>query len=316
MNHSVKMLKRQLVIAICMVMVAAIALGSSTYAWYVTNRTVTAVSSSVAAQTNGFILQIVGGTVVDHSNGGASISVSQEGHEIAPSSTDDMKNWYVLNSINSDMKANGYTIPSKLDLSTGKYEIGTDTYNYAYVVSTYTLYTVSETGYCDVYLDGSDSSSPAISVTVDGSTESDKIVDSLRVGLTFDYGDGNGEQLSLVYAPTNEDGKMEVGNDADAQTGWRTVANATSTKAVTYPYIYEKTYTDKDGNNYGVTKSNDNYVKPATKAKPVATDIDYDGVVMRVYIWMEGTDSDCVNSAESITDATYNVSVRLAGISQ
>lgn len=155
-NQSTKLLKRQLVVAICMVLVAAIALGSSTYAWFVMNHTVIADTSSVAAQTNGFILQIVGGTVVDHSNGGASISVSQEGHEIAPSSTDDMKNWYVLNSINSDMKANGYTIPSKLDISTGKYEIGTDTYNYAYVVSTYTLYTVSETGYCDVYLDGSD----------------------------------------------------------------------------------------------------------------------------------------------------------------
>lgn len=316
MSYSTKMLKRQLVAAICMVLVAAIALASSTYAWFVTNHTVTADTSSVAAQTNGFILQIVGGTTVDHSNGGTSISVSQEGHEIAPASTDDLKNWYVLNSINSDMKANSYVIPSTLDLSTGKYKIGTDTYNYAYVVSTYTLYTVSETGYCDVYLDGSDETSPAITVTVDGSDEADKIVDSMRVGLTFDYGDGEGEQLSLVYAPSNEAGKTEVGNDADAQTGWRTVADATSTKAATYPYVYEKTYIDQNGNNYGVTKSGDNYVKPATKAKAVASDVDYDGVIMRVYIWMEGTDSDCVNSSESITNATYTVSVQLAGVSK
>lgn len=38
-------------------------------------------------------------------------------------------------------------------------------------------------------------------------------------------------------------------------------------------------------------------------------------VKMRVYIWMEGTDADCVNNAAAEDPATYNVNVKLAGIS-
>ena len=41
-----------------MVLVAAIALGSSTYVWYVTNNTVEATTTNISATTNGFILQI------------------------------------------------------------------------------------------------------------------------------------------------------------------------------------------------------------------------------------------------------------------
>ena len=46
---SVKQLKKQLVVAICSVLVAGIALGSSTYAWYVNNAQVTATNVSVTS---------------------------------------------------------------------------------------------------------------------------------------------------------------------------------------------------------------------------------------------------------------------------
>ena len=39
------------------------------------------------------------------------------------------------------------------------------------------------------------------------------------------------------------------------------------------------------------------------------------GVKMRVYIWMEGTDADCINNEAAEDPATYNVNVKLAGIS-
>ena len=47
----------------------------------------------------------------------------------------------------------------------------------------------------------------------------------------------------------------------------------------------------------------------------IASSVGYDGVKMRVYIWMEGTDADCVNNAAAEDPATYNVNVKLAGIS-
>ncbi len=53
-----KALKKQLGAAIAMVLVAAVALGSSTYAWFVSNNTVKATSNNVAAKSNSAYLVI------------------------------------------------------------------------------------------------------------------------------------------------------------------------------------------------------------------------------------------------------------------
>ena len=57
-TKSVSALKKQLAAAIAMVLVAAIALGSSTYAWFVSNNTVDATVSSIQAQSNAAFLTI------------------------------------------------------------------------------------------------------------------------------------------------------------------------------------------------------------------------------------------------------------------
>ncbi len=53
-----KALKKQLGAAIAMVLVAAVALGSATYAWFVSNNTVTAETSNVSAKSNSAYLVI------------------------------------------------------------------------------------------------------------------------------------------------------------------------------------------------------------------------------------------------------------------
>lgn len=55
---SVKALKKQLGAAVAMVCVAAVALGSSTYAWFVSNNTVKAKTASISAQSNAPFLKI------------------------------------------------------------------------------------------------------------------------------------------------------------------------------------------------------------------------------------------------------------------
>ena len=55
---TVKSLKKQLAAAIAMVVVAAVALSSSTYAWFVSNNTVTATTASISAQSNAPFLVI------------------------------------------------------------------------------------------------------------------------------------------------------------------------------------------------------------------------------------------------------------------
>ena len=57
-KKSVKALKKQLAAAIAMVCVAAVALGSSTYAWFVTNNKVDATTSTISAQSNAAFMYI------------------------------------------------------------------------------------------------------------------------------------------------------------------------------------------------------------------------------------------------------------------
>ena len=47
----------------------------------------------------------------------------------------------------------------------------------------------------------------------------------------------------------------------------------------------------------------------------VASDVDWNGVIMKVYIWMEGTDSDCIASVVDGDEAEYDVTVHLVGLS-
>ena len=61
-NNSVKALKKQMAAAVAMVCVAAVALGSSTYAWFVTNNKVDATTSTISAQSNAAYMTIANGT--------------------------------------------------------------------------------------------------------------------------------------------------------------------------------------------------------------------------------------------------------------
>ena len=58
---NVKHLRKQLMAAIAMVVVAAIALGSSTYAWFVTNNKVDATTTNISAQSNAAFMTIANG---------------------------------------------------------------------------------------------------------------------------------------------------------------------------------------------------------------------------------------------------------------
>lgn len=77
-----KAIKRQLLAAIAMVLVAAVALGSSTYAWFVSNNTVTATTASISAQSNAPFLMIDKTAVTEAS--GTSISYAAAATELYP----------------------------------------------------------------------------------------------------------------------------------------------------------------------------------------------------------------------------------------
>ena len=320
---NVKKMKMQLMATAASVLISGIALTSATYAWYVANNTVEATTTKISATTNGFILQIATAEQgPQHGGEQTSLAASTTGGVISPSSTNDLINWYVCEGWNGEGKVTSYRKPIFVaDGKPGQYGTDDDPH-YAYLKSEYILYTINETGYADVYLDASEGS--PITLSANGTPTTDTIPKSMRIGITIQnikknadnkYIDDGEEELKVVYAPYEEIGK---GNDAEARDGWTCIGNGTDGKlkpvAVTYPYIYSTTYTDQNNQNWVATKVGKNY-EVSSGTQKIASSVGYDGVKMRIYIWMEGTDADCVNNAAAEDPATYNVNVKLAGIS-
>ena len=113
MNRSSKQLKKQLIASIVSVCVALVALTSATYAWFVVNKKVEGTTTTISATTNGFILQIASADKkVLHDGSEVSLSAATKGGKISPSSTDDIKTWYVSRGWNSAGKVTSYYEPT------------------------------------------------------------------------------------------------------------------------------------------------------------------------------------------------------------
>lgn len=99
--ENTKKLRKQLLAAIIMLLVAAVALGTSTYAWFVAQNTVTAEGMKVKAQAeNGIVIK---SKDVDSSVFASTASAQMTtATELFPTSTVDLANWYHAVSSNRD----------------------------------------------------------------------------------------------------------------------------------------------------------------------------------------------------------------------
>ena len=93
-----KALKKQMVAAIAMVLVAAVALGSATFAWFVSNNTVKATTTNISAQSNSAYL------VIDNAAAGATTTASTGSVTASETFTPDTKLYPAQwkNSFNAD----------------------------------------------------------------------------------------------------------------------------------------------------------------------------------------------------------------------
>lgn len=306
-------MKRQLAIASLSVVMAGIALASATYAWFVSNTRVDAVSSSISAQANGMVLQIVKAGDPIHDGGDHRTSATVSGHEISPSSTNDAEDWYVPASWDGT-DVSGYQKVSIKDVAQGNYSLAgsTDEF-YAYTLADYTLYTITQTGEADVYLDGAEGEGAVVITPSEGASDEwfNKIKGSLRIGILID------DNLKLVYAPIKPNGH---GNDSSPTIGWSCVnpfdASLSQTMTPKYPYVSGNDFVDVDGNNWAATRSGDAYVAPSVNAAKLAR-VGYDGTNLKVVMWMEGTTEACQNMSglDTGVDApTFNVTLNLVGV--
>ena len=321
----VKKLKKELAASVVSAMIVAVSLTSATYAWYVANNTVTATTSTISATTNGFILQIAKlSEGAQHGGEQKSLEAFSTGATLSPASSDDMKNWYICQSWDNQGLVTDYSVPSfetGIDAKPGNYKVSGNDY-YAFIRSDYIVYTITETGTADVYLAVEDDQSP-ITITAKNGNGSETVTGSMRVAITTQEVAADGktpvgeETLRVVYAKDDETGK---GNDSTAKAGWTSIQNVNGKPkldTVTYPYVYTGHYTDQrisGAKNWAATKDGENFTIP-TNSEAIATNVGYDGIAVHVYIWMEGTDADCVNG-KSVEDdpSTYDVTVKFAGV--
>ena len=318
--EQIRKLRKELITSMVSVMVVAVALSSSTYAWYVANNTVKAKTSTITATTNGFILQITTPDKgVQHGGSQESLTAFTKGEVLSPASTDDIiNNWYVCRNWNERGNVVSYDTPNfSTGTKPGHYKENNQDY-FAYIKSDYILYTITETGTADVYLDASDGS--PIVVTADEGNGVSTVIDSMRVAITTQALDKDGktpigdETLRVVYSPKNETG---IGNDENGLAGWTCISDVNGTNKpveVTYPHIYTDNYIDQNGKNWAAIKEGDSFKVPEGSLS-IKDKVGYDGIVVHVYIWMEGTDADCVNgkSVEN-DDSKYSVTVKFAGV--
>lgn len=300
-----KALKKQLMAAIAMVVVAAIALTSSTYAWFVNNNKVSAKTSSVQAAAAGANLMIVNGKSA--TGGKTTAEVTGLSSRLSPISTEDFTNWYNATgwSENASSLANGYT---KVELGTTN--IGLDGSGYAtfkdasgatlnaYSMATYTAYTSD--GTTNLYVNN-------IAVTTADTDKATGVLNAMRVGVKVD-------KQMFIYAPVveAENTSQVAGNDNGltsaglhcvktvSTTGTLTTPNASATLTTDLPY-----YAAASGTNGSYTAG-----------KTALATVGKAGVQIEVYMWLEGTDYQCVvNTADGTTDdSNYTVQIDFVGV--
>lgn len=172
---SVKSLKKQLGAAVAMVCVAAVALGSSTYAWFVSNNQVTADVGNITAQSNAAFLQIDNKTNITADSTSTTIdNLNATLYPVRP----------VADTIAKGKKASeitwetSYAKKSDAALSTGKYYGVTEPETNGYIKTTSVFVNTSQGAFTNLKVD---------SVDVSAVTDGAEIVGA--VGVLFTCGD-------------------------------------------------------------------------------------------------------------------------------
>lgn len=276
-----KAIKRQLLAAIAMVLVAAIALGSSTYAWFVQAGSVTAEGMQVnLTSEGGLVIRYVG---AGDAWGVTATASMTEAKNLLPTSTKDMTQWTYAKAASStafNMDDTSYKIV------TGDVFDGTTFKDNQYVVMKAFQIRSSNPS---IAANGLTVNAVTVTKTNNGDATQD-LSNSLKVGLRWDYTPkaGNKETGYLIMSP------LSVGKGQ----GTTTYNFVVPGEAITGTEFV------KPGNSEVVTMKTagtDAVLLENSVAVPSETS---NPVNVQVYIWYEGQDShlysDNVNAAEGL----------------
>lgn len=280
-----KALKKQLGAAIAMVLVAAIALGAATFAWFVNNNAVTAtgVGVSTSSAVPNLYITSTGKTTDGMTAADANPS------KLLPVSTNDGIHFYDTKHWTSADGNGSHAFADQYKLATGT--------NDETVYADYTFTLGVTNGSMDVYFDNTKVDGNKVATTLKAS---DKMGTAGRFAIKFGKGnwmlfkvDGkpvtSGEKLVGYYTDKIADSGTASGDYWVTGEGDKTMASNASYS------IFENYAGSIDGNGQAVKGAN-----------KLTTIKDTDGLVtVTVRVWYEGCDKDCVseNARDGIKSA-------------
>ena len=293
-----------------MVLVAAIALGSSPYAWFVSNTQVTATNVNLTAQT-GYSLQIADG---EKSGFGTTTELANALVTLRPASTIDLTNWYTSNAWGGNGKVTSFTALTK-NSTASKTDEGTynDEGSNTYVYYDTVYLRAGQASY--IYLDNTATGlgyGEGFKSFTDGSfTNAQKyLLQNLRIGLRVTQSTENGANSGIINTYVYQ----LDGSNTDTTVGGKNYITTSSNSAdgITYA-TKDESSTDKvtfTNSTTGVPIIADQMVagtadamvtySAENAAKAIANVQANETVKVEIFIWMEGCDVNCTsaNAAE------------------
>lgn len=276
-----KAIKRQLLAAIAMVLVAAIALGSSTYAWFVASGTVEAYGMTVTAQSEGGLAISYGGQAWGTSaSGGVSDAV-----RLYPASTKDMSAWSHATAEAAD---NPKAVQeSREDITNTVFGAGgtvSDANGYVLMREFKIRSTSADALSKGLYVKG---------VTVSASKY---MSTALRVGVRYIDSNNTGNNKAYVYGPVE-------------------LTNPTGDKAnvATDGYKYYKDANDTTGSVVTLAKVGETTspILADTVTIPSATNA---AISVQIFVWFEGEDANLFSDNFNAEDLSVSVEFSSMGV--
>ena len=249
---------KKLVPALCLLLISALLLGTSTYAWFSMNTTVTAQGMAVKARAED-------GLVISNAAAGTynqtADSVKTTAAELYPGSTADLSNWW--HSVSTNPAAantqQSYTEGTAWSANSGAYG--------NYVVHDFYIRSSSAEALTVGSLDIT-----SVTVTVNGGGALQDLSPALRVGIMIDGDTTNNNQNTYIFAPV-------TGADTAC-----TIQPGTPTGST--PVAYTGT------GRIDVSESTPT-VNTAVTSIPARTS---NGTHVQIFVWFEGEDSHCISN--------------------
>ena len=319
---SIKSLKKQLMAAIAMVLVAAIALGSSTYAWFVSNTKVTAESAELTAKTSyALLISKDAEGVATNTSDWASIhhNTNSTANELVPVSTNGAGSltptgtllFAASNTWDADgTLVNGYKEPATTDYWTESFQIKAS--------QACKLFLSNDTNF---NVDRSDKAALqgvlrlALVVKKKGEAAStakvfmyevDNTPTAAAANTTTGVANGTEKAIKCTYTPVSAGTAIVKGTAVDTISAQNYVAAVADPETPGHIPTLAASKVDSDGSAL---------VAAATygSIEPIYTFANPEEVVdITAYIWMEGCDYDCISAnISTLTEAANKLRVNL-----